>query len=265
MKKTTAGQLIYSPSDLVRYLASPFASWMDRYYLENPDAVTPDEQSAEERLIAETGQEHERTVLAELEAAQSGVVEIRAKNLTEASKQTLAAIESKAPVIYQAALQSGQFAGYADFVMLDQASHYQVWDTKLARSPKPFYAIQLCSDADMLADMTGAPPSDRFGIILGTKERVQFRLEDFIHFDRHVRQSFLLLQDRFTGRLEDRPEPLPRADHYQWTSYAERFFDERDHLVRVANISVGQIKKLQKAGVTTMTQLAEAAGRTIPR
>ena len=45
MKKTTAGQLIYSPSDLVRYLASPFASWMDRYYLEDPDAVTPDEQS----------------------------------------------------------------------------------------------------------------------------------------------------------------------------------------------------------------------------
>ena len=63
------------------------------------------------------------------------------------------------------------------------------------------------------------------------------------------------MQDRFTGRLEDRPEPLPRADHYQWTSHAERFFEERDHLVRVANITVGQIKKLHKAGVTTMTQL----------
>jgi superfamily I DNA and/or RNA helicase len=32
MKKTAEGQLVYSPSDLVRYLASPFASWMDRYY-----------------------------------------------------------------------------------------------------------------------------------------------------------------------------------------------------------------------------------------
>ena len=87
------------------------------------------------------------------------------------------------------------------------------------------------------------------------KERVQFRLEDFIHFYRHIRQAFLLMQDRFTGRLEDRPEPLPRADHYQWTSHAEQFFEERDHLVRVANITVGQIKKLHKAGITTMTQL----------
>ena len=34
-------RLIYSPSDLLRYLESPFASWMDRCYLENPGAVVP--------------------------------------------------------------------------------------------------------------------------------------------------------------------------------------------------------------------------------
>ena len=55
MKKTYSGDLIYSPSDLVRYIGSPFASWMDRYYLENPDAVSPDEESEDERLVAETG------------------------------------------------------------------------------------------------------------------------------------------------------------------------------------------------------------------
>jgi predicted RecB family nuclease len=265
VKKDSTGQLLYSPSDLVRYLASPFASWMDRYFLEHPDAITPDERSAEDRLIAETGQAHEQTVLTDLKAAEAGVIEIGGRNLAEACGQTISAIRSQAPVIYQAGLQSGQFAGYADFLMLDQAGRYAVWDTKLARSPKPFYAIQLCCYAEMLAAMTGAPASDRFGIILGTKERVQFRLEDFIHFYRHVRQSFLLMQEQFTGHLDDRPEPLPRADHYQWTSHAERFFEERDHLVRVAGITVGQIKKLHKAGVTTMTQLAEAAGRTIPR
>jgi uncharacterized protein len=265
MKRNSAGQLLYSPSDLVRYLASPFASWMDRYYLEHPDAVTPDETSAEDKLIAETGQAHERTVLADLKAAQGGIVEIQGTSLAEACGQTLAAIRSKAPVIYQAALQGGPFAGYADFLMLDQAGRYEVRDTKLARSPKPLYAIQLCCYADMLAEMTGAGASGCFGIILGTKERVQFRLEDFIHFYRHVRQAFVRMQERFTGRLEDRPEPLPRADHYQWTSSAERWFEERDHLVRVASITVGHIKKLHKAGVTTMTQLAEAAGRTIPR
>ncbi len=264
MKKDRTGQLLYSPSDLVRYLSSPFASWMDRNNLEHPGLVTPDETSAEEKLIAETGQAHEATVLSELKAA-SAVVEIRARSSAEAQEQTLAAIKSKAPVIYQAALKSDPFAGYADFLMLDRAGRYEVWDTKLARSPKPLYAIQLCCYADMLANMTGAEASACFGIILGTKERVQFRLEDFIHFYRHVRQEFVLMQDRFTGRLEDCPEPLPRADHYEWTSFAEAWFAERDHLVRVANITVGQIKKLHKAGVTTMTQLSEASGRTIPR
>src|SRR5690349_16584410 len=134
MKKAVNGQLVYSPSDLVRYLASPFASWMDRYYLETPDAVTPDEDTEDERLIAQAGQEHERTVLAELKADPAGVVEIQTDNSSTAREQTRSAITAKSPVIYQATLQSGQFTGYADFLMLDEGDRYQVWDTKLARS-----------------------------------------------------------------------------------------------------------------------------------
>ena len=61
MKKDHLGQLVFSPSDLVRYLGSPFASWMDRYSLENPDAVIPDEETEDERLIAQTGEQHEKT------------------------------------------------------------------------------------------------------------------------------------------------------------------------------------------------------------
>lgn len=265
MKKTAEGQLVYSPSDLVRYLASPFASWMDRYYLENPGAATPDEVSEDQRLIAETGHQHEKAVLDELKGSRAGVVEIATRDVTSARSQTLAAITAKAPIIYQATLHSGQFAGYADFLMLDAAERYQVWDTKLARSPKPYYAVQLCCYADMLADMIGGQVSDRFGIILGSKERVEFRLEDFIHYYRHIKKSFLAMQAGFTGRLSDRPDPLPRADHYEWTSHAEAFFKQHDHLVQVAGITVGQIKKLHKAGIMTMARLAEAGGRSIPK
>ncbi len=264
MKKTAEGKLVYSPSDLVRYLTSPFASWMDRYYLEHPDAVTPDEVSEDQRLIAEAGQQLEQTVLDELKTSQD-VVTIDTRDVGAARAQTLTAIAAKAPIIYQATLYSGQFAGYADFLMLDTAGRYQVWDTKLARAPKPYYAVQLCCYADLLADMIGGHVSDRFGIILGTKERLERRLEDFIHYYRHIKQSFLAMQEGFTGRLSDRPDPLPRADHYEWTSHAEAFFKQHDHLVQVANITVGQIKKLTKAGITTMAQLAEAGGRSVPK
>lgn len=263
--KKISGQLLYSPTDLVRYLGSPFASWMDRYHLECPQAVTPDDDTDEERLIAQTGQEHEQIVLEELRTAQDGIVEIQTADVHAAREQTRAAIMAKSPMIYQATLCAGQFAGHADFLMLDGAGRYQVWDTKLARSPKPYYAIQLCCYAEMLAEMTGLPSSDRFGIILGAKERVELHLEHFIHYYRNIKRSFLAMQERYTGRLSDRPEPLPRADHHQWTSHAEEFFQQRDHLVRVASMTVGQIKKLNKAGITTMVQLAQATGRTIPR
>jgi len=45
------GQLVYSPSDLIRFMESPFSSWMDRYNLEFPGQLIPDEDTAEEKLI----------------------------------------------------------------------------------------------------------------------------------------------------------------------------------------------------------------------
>lgn len=74
--KKHSGQLMYSPSDLVRYLKSPFASWMERYYLENPGAVIPDEETEDERLIAQTGNQHERAVLDELRLSHADLVEV---------------------------------------------------------------------------------------------------------------------------------------------------------------------------------------------
>jgi predicted RecB family nuclease len=117
----------------------------------------------------------------------------------------------------------------------------------------------------MFAATTGEQMPEKFGIILGTNDKVEFRVEDFIHYYRRVKGSFLAMQDRFTGDIEDCPEPLPGADHGRWTSYAEKFFDDADHLVRVANISIGQIKKLKGAGITTMAKLASSSGRSIPK
>lgn len=265
MKKTTEGQLVYSPSDLVRYLASPFASWMDRYYLENPGAVTADEATEDERLIAQTGEEHEWAVLEGFKSSDATVIEIPKHDPVAAREQTLSAIGAKTPVIYQAALENGPFSGFADFLMLDEVGRYQVWDTKLARSPKPFYAIQLCCYSEMLTEGTGLPMSEKFGIILGTNERVEFRVEDFIHYYRRLKAGFLAMQAGFTGNLTDRPEPLPRADHGRWTSHAEKLFNEQDYLALVTGITVGQIKKLKRAGIATVEALAAAAGTAVPK
>jgi uncharacterized protein len=262
MKKRSS-KLLYSPSDLIRYLASPFASWMDRYYLENHGAITPDEETEDEKLIAQTGDQHERAMLDEFKSSVVNLVEVPKDDPVVARTKTLSAINAKALIIYQAALESGSFAGFADFLMLDASGRYQVWDTKLARSPKPYYAIQLCCYSEMLPAVTGGQMPEKFGIILGSKDRVEFRVEDFIHYYHHIKSSFLAMQDGFTGKMTDRPEPLPRADHGRWASHAEKFFTDTDHLVQVAGITVGQIKKLKKDGIATVADLAEASGKSI--
>ena len=250
-------------SDLIRYLASPFASWMDHYYMENCGEVTPDEQTEDQVLIAQTGDQHERAVLDEFKATVANLIEIPKEDSADARAKTLAALNANAPVIYQAVLQCGPFAGFADFLTLEASGQYQVWDTKLARSPKPYFIIQLCCYSEMLAAVTGGPMPEKFGIILGNKDRVEFRIEDFIHYYRCIKAGFLAMHEGFTGKLADRPEPLPRADHGRWTSLAEKFFDDTDHLVRVAGISVGQIKKLKTAGITTMAEIAAASGKSV--
>ena len=265
--KKDSGKLIYSPSDLVRYVTSPFASWMDRYYLENLGTIVPDQETEEKKLIAQTGDQHERAILDEFKASVAKIAEISKADSTIARSETLSAIKAKTPIIYQAALESDGFAGFADFLILDASGHYQIWDTKLARSPKPYYAIQLCCYSEMFAATTGEQMPEKFGIILGSKDKIEFRVEDFIHYYRRVKESFLSMQNSFTGDMADRPEPLPPGSdpnrHGRWTSHAERYFDETDHLVRVAGITIGQIKKLKGAGVSTMTALAASSAKSI--
>ncbi|WNM63925.1 TM0106 family RecB-like putative nuclease [Candidatus Nitrospira neomarina] len=263
MKKDLSGQLVFSPSDLIRYLASPFASWMERYFLENPGAVAPDEETEDGRLIAQTGAQHERAVLDEFKTSGAKLAEITRTDPTVARTTTLSAINANVPIIYQAFLEHEPFAGFADFLLLDETGRYQVWDTKLARSPKSYYAIQLCCYSELLAAATEAPMPKKFGLILGTKERVEFRIEDFIHYYRRIKMNFLTMQKGFTGNITDRPEPLPQADHGRWNSHAEKFFQDTDHLVQVAGISMGQIKKLKKGGIATVADLSAASGASI--
>jgi hypothetical protein len=57
--KKESGTITYSPSDLIRCLAS-FAPWLDRYNLENPGAITPDQETEEEKLFSRAGDKQEQ-------------------------------------------------------------------------------------------------------------------------------------------------------------------------------------------------------------
>jgi predicted RecB family nuclease len=263
--KYSSGNLVFSPSDLVNFLRSPFASWMDRCHLESPGRYKPDERPEELELVARIGMEHEREVLADYRNSGTRVAEIDVSGSFErAFDETQRALADCVPILYQAALRDGDFAGYADFIELTDRG-YEVWDTKLARSPKPYFIVQLCAYTEMLAATMGTDPARRFGVILGTGDRAEFLVEDFFHYYRCVKEEFLALQDRFDGDESKRPIPDPRADHGRWASHAEQWLIERDHLVQVAGITAGQIKKLEAAGIGTMTELADSGGIPVPK
>ena len=113
-----------SPSDLVVFLESEFASWMDRWAIDqdsqSPDGSTdlgfdaiPDEDDLQNLLFAKKGMQHELSFLEALKEQSSSVVEIDRSNL--ALDNTLAAMKEGVEHIYQARLETTDFGGWADF------------------------------------------------------------------------------------------------------------------------------------------------------
>ena len=108
--------MVFSPTDLTRFMESPFASWMSRLYEEDRSKVTPDTDSAEKKLIAESGNQHEQAYLRKLRSDRRDVCEIAKTDVGKAKQQTGEALRSGREVIYQACLELDGFRGYADFL-----------------------------------------------------------------------------------------------------------------------------------------------------
>ena len=256
------GSILYSPTDLIRFMESPFASWMERLRLEDPSKAIRDPQSDDAKLIAETGDKHEEQFLQQLHREGKDIASIPKDAFESALELTREAIVAKREVIYQGALSMDRFGGFTDFIVRAESGGYEIWDTKLARHTKPYHLIQLCCYAEMLAPMNGGLP-EKIRVVLGNQKIDGYRTADFFHSYLQLKQAFLAQMDAFSV---DGPPPLPdpQADHRQWTSHAEAWFATHDHLVQVAGITIGQIRKLEAAGIDTVEKLAESGSRRIP-
>ena len=63
----------------------------------------------------------------------------------------------------------------------------------------------------MLVATTGKGMTERIVVILGNDNRVEFRVEDFIHYYRNIKNSFILMQTAFSGNME---KNIDRAIEY---------------------------------------------------
>ncbi len=265
MQKTSDGYF-YSPSDLIAFLDNQAVTWLDRLALERPGLLTRDEAEEAQELVRQSGDEHERRFLETLRAT-GAVVEID-RGDRDALRKTQAAMLAGQEVIYQARLAHGEFSGWADFLFrVDGPSdlgsyHYEVWDTKLARGMKPYFAIQLCCYAEMLAPLQGLRPPNA-GIVLGSGRRQPLRLDDFWYYYQAVKRAFLGQQRGFDP---DQTPPFPgMADYRHWSGHVTQLLEARDDVSFTANITTPQIQKLNAAGIVTLLGLAESRCATVPR
>src|SRR4051812_15935764 len=131
-------RVIYSASDLAAAARCEYALLrsFDARLGWGPGVAEDDELLAR---TAQLGGEHEHRHLDELRSGTDGSVTVigrpayTAAGLTAAAEQTMKAAQRRAPVIYQAAMFDGRFAGFADFLLFENGQ-YRLRDTKLARS-----------------------------------------------------------------------------------------------------------------------------------
>ncbi len=262
------GRLYFSPSDLTRYMESPFASWMDRFAIECPEQAP--ENDPDDPLLASLSQkgfDHENAVQADFTRKELSLETIDGTSNKEKYEKTLAAIEKGVDVIAQARLELEPFGGYADFLVrkshYDGGSpnhscddYYEVWDAKLSSTPKPTFVIQLCCYAEMLEAVQGCKP-EFITIALGNGKKERLRTDDFYYYYQTLKSSFLSAQKCFDPN--DGPDPADSRNWLDWSSHAKRLLLEKDHLFQVATITRGQIKKLNQANIATVQELAETA------
>lgn len=221
--------------------------------------------SSEDELLARTaqlGSEHEQRHLDELsvdaEVTVIGRPAYTVAGLTAAAEATLAAAQRRDPVIYQAAMFDGRFAGFADFLLWD-GERYRLRDTKLSRSVKVEALLQLAAYADVLT-RAGVPVADEVDLVLGNGVASSYRVDELLAVYRPRRAALQALLD---GHLS-------AGDAVRWSDETVRAcfgcpecqeqVRATDDLLLVAGMRANQRARLIEAGITTTHQLAGHTG-----
>jgi len=259
--------ILFSPSDLITFMESPFASAMNRKRLFDP--VLVEQMDKEDPLLVhlrKKGFAHENAFVRTLEETGADICAIEENRPHVMREQTVQAMQAGRGIITQAYLTMDRFAGKADFlVKVPGASmlgdfHYEVWDTKLSRKLKPYFAIQLCCYGEMLEAVQGRRP-EQMAVVLGNSEKRELAVASHFAYYCALKENFLAFHDDPDAGT---PDPAESSSHGDWSDLAKRLLAERDHLSQVANLRRSQVLKLEAAGIDTMTALARSALDEIP-
>ena len=267
------GVLVHSASDLNDYTECLHLTALERRVAAR-ELTRPEVTSETAKLLARKGDEHERRYLdrlreqfgADLVAFESRSGRSRTDYL-EADAATLRAMAAGTKIIYQAAFFDGTFLGRADFLRRIEvpsarfAWSYEVIETKLALSPKPYFLVQLAQYSEHVARLQGSMPAEA-SIVLGSGNERRFPLEECAAYYRRLKADYLA---SFARDDDAYPFECAHCDLCPWRVACATRRDADDHLSLVARIRRDQIAKLEDHGIGTLAALASAPDDARPK
>jgi uncharacterized protein len=255
-------RLLFSATDLCDFAACRYITQLS--LRDQEERLEIAEEDAQAKLVIKKGQEHEKRYLTTLETGGKHVAHIPAlldAQPTEALLSTVKTLQAGPEFAYQAFLYGEPFNGYADFlVRVDRKSKlgdfsYEVIDTKLSKTEKASYILQLCFYSELLAEIQGHRPENAH-IVTGDMRLKSFRLNDYFWYYSRLKRDFLQAVANGSGE-ELYPEPCPKCSSCSWRKLCKAKWEQDDHLSLVAGITRGQRIKLGQAGITTCAELAD--------
>lgn len=218
--------ILYTPEDVVLFRESPFAAWMERLTLENPDhGIPPDLNTTPPHHRPE----RQDDIVATLRAEGRNVALIDwDQDETDRRTATLEAMRAGADFIVHGQLTVDALSGSASLLM--RTSGYSELGDFLyipceTQSRNTLHsAFRLCFVADLLHQVQGQLPPQLL-IIRDGAEVVPLQTEEYIHYFRAVLRRFT--QAMATFRKHRMPDPAESSHFGRWTECATEVLKQR--------------------------------------
>ncbi|RLA56528.1 MAG: hypothetical protein DRR04_13985 [Gammaproteobacteria bacterium] len=255
--------ITYTSEDLILFKESPFASWMERLTLENPDhGISPDldrkfvkigrkspydiaySLNAEGRTAEPVEWEdfilareplsvnktQKRNHMTDLFHAEGGDVALVEWHMDEPQRRaaTLEAMQSGADFIVNGQLSVGPLSGSVNLLIrsggVSELGDYFYIPCDTLQITTLHCAFHLCYAAELLHSMQGTLPPQML-IIRAGAEMVSLQTEDHIHHFRAVKYRFMTAQLSF--RKHRMPEPAESSHFGRWSNCAHDVLKRR--------------------------------------